>query len=375
MPEYTTAPVETTIADADEFPFNDVSETPDALNRITWANIKATLKTYFDTLYQPLNSVLTALVAVFTPASASGAASLQFHEDTDNGTNKVTVTAPSALAGDVTATLPSSTGTLALTSYVDAAVVGLLDDKGNQDCSANPNYPAASKGDVYTVSVAGKIGGASGITVEVGDVFRALADNAGGTQAGVGTSWAVVQANLVGAYIAGGTDVPIADGGTGASTAPTALANLGGFPLLSLLRSYLAADVVYNSVDTLANTPLSVMVVTSGVYDIELVVHSTSAIEALNMDFGGTATVTNFIGQWYVYVATNPSVAASARVAAAGTDFTNSAGAAADAYFTFKGTIEVNVGGTFLLRGAQNASDFSDTTILRGSTLILTKLN
>lgn len=92
----------------------------------------------------------------------------------------------------------------AVKTYVDASVVGLLEDKGNQDCSANPNYPAASKGDVYTVSVAGKIGGGSGITVEVGDVFRATADNAGGTQASVGSSWAVVQANLVGALVSGG---------------------------------------------------------------------------------------------------------------------------------------------------------------------------
>ena len=75
-------------------------------------------------------------------------------------------------------------------------LTGLLDFKGSTDCSANPNYPAASKGDYYLVSVAGKIGGASGISVEVGDSYFALADNAGGTQAGVGTSWTVVQGNI-----------------------------------------------------------------------------------------------------------------------------------------------------------------------------------
>lgn len=63
-----------------------------------------------------------AFMAAYTPASASAAASLQFLEDTDNGTNKVTVTAPAALGSDVTATLPSSTGTLALTSDIPAAV-------------------------------------------------------------------------------------------------------------------------------------------------------------------------------------------------------------------------------------------------------------
>lgn len=75
-------------------------------------------------------------------------------------------------------------------------IVGLLDFKGSTDCSANPNYPAASKGDYYLVSVAGKIGGASGIDVTAGDSYFALADNAGGTQAAVGTSWTVIQGNV-----------------------------------------------------------------------------------------------------------------------------------------------------------------------------------
>jgi hypothetical protein len=34
------------------------------LKKLSWANIKATLKTYFDTVYQPLNSILTAFVAL-----------------------------------------------------------------------------------------------------------------------------------------------------------------------------------------------------------------------------------------------------------------------------------------------------------------------
>lgn len=172
-------------------------------------------------------TVLATLRSVFTPASSSGAASLKLHEDTDNGTNYSELKGPAALGANQTVTMPSGSGTLALTTDIDAAVVGMLEDKGNQDCSSNPNYPAASKGDVYTVSVAGKIGGGSGVVVEVGDTFRAIADNAGGAQAGVGTSWVVTEHNLVGAYVSGGTDVSVADGGTGSSTAPGALTNLG----------------------------------------------------------------------------------------------------------------------------------------------------
>ena len=85
---------------------------------------------------------------------------------------------------------------------VDNLVAGLLDFKGHLDCSANPNYPAASKGDAYYVSVAGKVGGASGTSVDVGDMIVASADNAGGTQASVGTSWFVLEHNLAGALVA-----------------------------------------------------------------------------------------------------------------------------------------------------------------------------
>lgn len=67
--------------------------------------------------YQPLDSDLTTLSTAFTTASASGAASLKFHEDTDNGTNAVTLQGPASTA-DVTITLPATAGTIALTSDI-----------------------------------------------------------------------------------------------------------------------------------------------------------------------------------------------------------------------------------------------------------------
>jgi hypothetical protein len=90
----------------------------------------------------------------------------------------------------------------AVRTYAD----GLLDAnnayqyKGVIDCSANPNYPAASAGHTYKVSVAGKIGGASGTVVEVGDTITCLVDGtAAGTQAAVGANWIVMQTNIDGA--------------------------------------------------------------------------------------------------------------------------------------------------------------------------------
>lgn len=122
-----------------------------------------------------------------------------------------TPTAPTASAND-------NSTKIATTAYADAAVAaavtGLLEFKGSTDCSGNPNYPAASKGDSYVVSVAGKIGGASGKSVEVGDLYVASADNAGGTEASVGTSWFVLEHNLAGALLAANNLSDVANAGT-----------------------------------------------------------------------------------------------------------------------------------------------------------------
>lgn len=59
-----------------------------------------------------IDAELTAIEKVVIPASASAPASLDLHEDTDNGTNKITIIAPSAVASDKVLTLPDETGTL-----------------------------------------------------------------------------------------------------------------------------------------------------------------------------------------------------------------------------------------------------------------------
>lgn len=107
-----------------------------------------------------------------------------------------TPTAPTASPG-------TNSTQIATTAYADAAaaaIIGALDVvvfKGVTNCSANPNYPAADAGHWYVVSVAGKIGGASGVTVEAGDAFLCLVDSsASGNQATVGANWAVMNKNL-----------------------------------------------------------------------------------------------------------------------------------------------------------------------------------
>jgi len=142
-----------------------------------------------------------------------------------------------------------------------------------------------------------------------------------------------------------------------------------GLPTTDLLRSYLASTVTYNNTATLANTALSVTVATGGTYDIELVVHAgDTTASRLKLDFGGTATFTNFIGQWQASITDEYITGYSDRSTDAGADFNGSGSLeGVPSYWTFKGTAEIDAGGTFLLRGAQNAAVSENTTILRGS--------
>lgn len=89
-------------------------------------------------------------------------------------------------------------------AYADSlfATLNDTDYQGTIDCSANPNYPAADADHSYRVSAAGKIGGASGVDVEIGDLAICLADGTpSGNQATVGANWTIVQNNLNGAVI------------------------------------------------------------------------------------------------------------------------------------------------------------------------------
>lgn len=156
-----------------------------------------------------------------------------------NGTYTTTLShAPTA---DNAIALPDASGTLALTSYVDAAVVGLLDDRGNYNASGNV-FPSSGgsgtagailKGDLWTISVAGHLGGTA---VTVGDVVRSLADTPGQTAA----NWTITENNL--GYIPQNTagtlalagfssitgTLAVGNGGTGATSLTSGRLLLGG---------------------------------------------------------------------------------------------------------------------------------------------------
>lgn len=78
----------------------------------TEADFKATVNLEIGTDVQAYDADLTSLATNWTQASAAGASSLDFHEDTDNGTNKITLQASASVATDKVLTLPDATDTL-----------------------------------------------------------------------------------------------------------------------------------------------------------------------------------------------------------------------------------------------------------------------
>lgn len=157
-----------------------------------------------------------ALMALVAPTSetAQGIVELATTAEANAGSDTARAVTPAGVSSFFTGHIDSNvalgtSNTVAPTqgavkAYADA-LIGANDAmvfKGVVDASANPNYPASNRGDTYRISVAGKIGGASGVAVEVGDMLIALTDGtASGTQAAVGAQWNIVQGNLDGAVV------------------------------------------------------------------------------------------------------------------------------------------------------------------------------
>lgn len=85
---------------------------------------------------------------------------------------------------------------VAAINELNTALADQLDVPNPIDCSTNPNYPASNKGDTYKVTAAGKIGGANGVNVGVGDLIICTANTSGGDQATAGDNFFVVESNV-----------------------------------------------------------------------------------------------------------------------------------------------------------------------------------
>lgn len=129
------------------------------------------------------------------------------------------VSTDGTLAGNSDSKIPTQK---AIKTYVDGRALAwdAMVYKGVIACAGNPNYPAANAGEVYIVSTAGKIGGVSGIVVQVGDMVICNTDGTtSGDEATKGTYWNIIQTNTGTLYTAetSVTDntVPRYDGTTG----------------------------------------------------------------------------------------------------------------------------------------------------------------
>lgn len=136
---------------------------------------------------------------------------------------------------------------------------------GELDASTNPNYPAADNGHAYVITVAGKVGGASGVDVEVGDMIVCKTDGtASGDQATVGSEWFVLQANLSQATT---TNVGYTTYATQAETEARTISNKAVTPdtLANFaLASEVAAAVAPYSQDFTSMTSLTITAATHG---------------------------------------------------------------------------------------------------------------
>jgi hypothetical protein len=180
-----------------------------------------------------------------------------------------------------------------------------------------------------------------------------------------------VEATAAAAYTPGGTDVAVADGGTGASTAATARTNLGLPDIPWTLVTKAADESVASSTVVQNDDELFFTAASGGLYDIEIALVFGSPAGAgtpdIKMVFGEDATARgamHFIGARSTADATvTPNGVLMDQTV------TISLGAEAlDRMVRFIGTYRGG-GGTFRLLWAQNVSGVNATIVRAGSVL------
>ena len=170
-------------------------------------NIDATVATLTGT--QTLTN--KSLTAPTLTGSSSAAGSILFREDTDNGTNAVTLIGPAATA-DVTITLPASAGTVALTSDITVSASS-TNTFTNKTIDANGTGNSITNLEVADFAAASVVTQSEGIgsnnndtTIPTSAAVKAYADSVGGSsltvqEEGSSLSTAATTLNFVGAGI------------------------------------------------------------------------------------------------------------------------------------------------------------------------------
>lgn len=210
------------------------------------------------TLITPALGVPSAVVLTNATGNAAGLTAGTVTTNA-NLSGHVTSVGNSAVLGAFTLAQLStavSDADVASVAYADSLVVGLLDDRGNYNASVN-TFPAAGgsgaagailKGDLWTVSVAGTLGGAA---VTAGDLVRAIVDTPGQTA----SNWAISETNIgyvaLNAalangtfYVGNGSGIGTAVSMSGAVTMSNAgVVSLGSFTIAQLSTAISDADL------------------------------------------------------------------------------------------------------------------------------------
>lgn len=180
--------------------------------------------------------------------------------------------------------------------------------QGVIDCSSNPNYPAADKNMYWNVGGPGKVGGASGIDVEVGDVITCITANNGGTYADVGTKFLITQFNIDPATVTeirtGTSDAVyvtpnvLADqlnGGSAVFSAAT-LISLGGGTTQQLLLTSTAAQkalAIASTVQTVDSVTATVTVNSANYDFMDVTITPSTALSGGEMVSGTNFAITS----------------------------------------------------------------------------------
>ena len=115
---------------------------------------------------------------------------------------KIKIFAPDGVSvdwGNILGMIESQTD---LTDYVQeqiaTALTSVVQTQGGIDCSGNPDYPASDANFLWYVTVAGKIGGAAGKAVSIGDTIICITTNPGGSEALAGQYFLILNTNIPG---------------------------------------------------------------------------------------------------------------------------------------------------------------------------------
>jgi hypothetical protein len=276
----------------------------------------------------------------------------------------------------VETTLTGGTSSLpradAVKTYVDSMIgSGIATNdamifKGTIDCSGNPNYPAADRGWTYKVSVAGKIGGASGPVVEVNDTIICGADGVpSGTHASVGSNWNILQTNIADSSIlvtgpssATSGNVAMFDGSTGkiikdGGFLVSDIARLSNSQTFTGVNSFGVinagyqvngdpAFTIYNDGDDITFRVMSGGSVTVGTW----------SAETIAVDKGGTGQTSYTNGQLLIGNSTGNTLTKATLTQGTAIDITNSTG-----------SITIGHNDTSTLTGAQGSNGIASFTV------------